>query len=383
MNMDFNSAEKLLELCEQNQLPISEVMRQRECILGEMPRDAADHRMNKAWEIMRTSATQPLKKPIKSMGGLIGGEAKKLEAHYGRKKSICGDVLGKAMIYAMAVLEVNASMGLIVAAPTAGSAGVVPGMMLALQECYRISDQRIIDALYNAGAVGYLAMRNATVAGAVGGCQAEIGVASAMAASAAVEALGGFYEENKKSLKKEPVVFLTGACANMNEAVCRYSRENRISSMGTTMALLSFSEKAIYACNLGDSRIYRHFQGKLQQISTDHVISGKMLGKAPLTQYLGFQEENMALEPSIVEIGYQTGSSYLICSDGVTDMLSDEEIQEILSKTGTAEEKVEELLEMALSRGGRDNVTMILAQINGYEEKNPLKRWAERHSTGR
>ena len=135
--------------------------------------------MNKAWEIMRTSATQPLKKPIKSMGGLIGGEAKKLEAHYGRKKSICGDVLGKAMTYAMAVLEVNASMGLIVAAPTAGSAGVVPGMMLALQECYRISDQRIIDALYNAGAVGYLAMRNATVAGAVGGCQAEIGIASA------------------------------------------------------------------------------------------------------------------------------------------------------------------------------------------------------------
>ena len=57
--------------------------------------------------------------------------------------------------------------------------------------------------------------------------------------------------------------------------------------------------------------------------------------------------------------------------------------REILSKTGTAEEKVEELLEMALSRGGRDNVTMILAQINGYEEKNPLKRWAERHSTGR
>ena len=202
---------------------------------------------------------------------------------------------------------------------------------------------------------------------------------------AVFDGMGGesYGEENKKSLKKEPVVFLTGACANMNEAVCRYSRENRISSMGTTMALLSFSEKAIYACNLGDSRIYRHFQGKLQQISTDHVISGKMLGKAPLTQYLGFQEENMALEPSIVEIGYQTGSSYLICSDGVTDMLSDEEIQEILSKTGTAEEKVEELLEMALSRGGRDNVTMILAQINGYEEKNPLKRWAERHSTGR
>ena len=169
MNMDFKSAKELLDLCEENQLPISEVMRQRECILGETPRDAVDHRMAKAWEIMRASATQPLKKPIKSMGGLIGGEAKKLETHYNKKKNICGDVLQKAMTYAMAVLEVNASMGLIVAAPTAGSAGVVPGMMLALQECYRISDQRIVDALFNAGAVGYLAMRNATVAGAVGG----------------------------------------------------------------------------------------------------------------------------------------------------------------------------------------------------------------------
>ena len=190
MNMDFKSAKELLDLCEENQLPISEVMRQRECILGEVPRDAVDHRMAKAWEIMRASATQPLKKPIKSMGGLIGGEAKKLETHY-KKKNICGDVLQKAMTYAMAVLEVNASMGLIVAAPTAGSAGVVPGMMLALQECYRISDQRIVDALFNAGAVGYLAMRNATVAGAVGGCQAEVGIASAMAASAAVELMGG------------------------------------------------------------------------------------------------------------------------------------------------------------------------------------------------
>ena len=191
MNMDFKSAEELLNLCEENQLPISEVMRQRECLLGEVPRDSVNHRMGKAWEIMRSSATQPLKKPIKSMGGLIGGEAKKLEAHDAKNKSICGDVLEKAIIHAMAVLEVNASMGLIVAAPTAGSAGVVPGMMLALQECYRISDQRIVDALFNAGAVGYLAMRNATVAGAVGGCQAEVGVASAMAASAAVELMGG------------------------------------------------------------------------------------------------------------------------------------------------------------------------------------------------
>ena len=191
MNMDFKSAKELLDLCEENQLPISEVMRQRECILGEVPRDAVDHRMAKAWEIMHASATQPLKKPIKSMGGLIGGEAKKLETHYNKKKNICGDVVSMAIAYAVGVLEVNASMGLIVAAPTAGSSGVIPGTLCALQEQYGFTDDEICQALFNAAAIGYLITRNATTAGAEGGCQAEVGSASAMAASAAVELFGG------------------------------------------------------------------------------------------------------------------------------------------------------------------------------------------------
>lgn len=189
--MDFKSAKELLETCEREHCPISEVMRRRECELGETTPDTVEHRMARALEIMRASATQPLKTPNKSMGGLIGGEAKKLAAHRAKGKDICGDVLDRAITYAMAVLEVNASMGLIVAAPTAGSAGVVPGLLLSLQDVYNISDARIIDALFNAGAIGYLAMRNATVAGAVGGCQAEVGVAAAMAASAAVELMGG------------------------------------------------------------------------------------------------------------------------------------------------------------------------------------------------
>ena len=189
--MDFKNAKELLEICEREQRPISEVMRQRECDLGEIPGDMADHKMNQVLEVMRNSAQQPLKNPAKSMGGLIGGEARKLSDHAVKGKSICGEVLERAITYAVAVLEVNASMGLIVAAPTAGSAGVVPGLLLALQDTYKISDGRIVDGLYNAGAIGYLAMRNATVSGAVGGCQAEIGVASAMAASAATELMGG------------------------------------------------------------------------------------------------------------------------------------------------------------------------------------------------
>ena len=130
------------------------------------------------------------------MGGLIGGEAKKISDHKDAGKGLCGDLLERAVIYAMATLETNASMGVIVASPTAGSAGIVPGLLLALQETYDLSDEQIKQGLYNASAIGYLAMRNATVAGAVGGCQAEVGIASAMAASATVELMGGSPEQS-------------------------------------------------------------------------------------------------------------------------------------------------------------------------------------------
>ena len=193
--MDFKSASELLALCRRENLPISEVMRRREVELGETVREAVDRRMARALEIMGESAALPLKEPARSTGGLIGGESRKLYDHAARGEAICGPVLQRALAYAMGVSEVNASMGLIVAAPTAGSAGVVPGLLLALQDCYKISDDRLIDALFNAGAVGYLAMRNATVAGAVGGCQAEVGVAAAMAASATVELMGGAPEQ--------------------------------------------------------------------------------------------------------------------------------------------------------------------------------------------
>lgn len=188
--MDFKNAKELLALCQEKKLPISEVMRQREILLGETTAEIVDQRMDRVLEIMKDAAFSPIKDPVISMGGLIGGEARKLCEFHDLGKSLCGNVLGKGITYAMATLETNASMGLIVASPTAGSAGIVPGMMLALQEVYGFSDKKIRQALFNAGAIGYLAMRNATVAGAVGGCQAEVGIASAMAASAAVELLG-------------------------------------------------------------------------------------------------------------------------------------------------------------------------------------------------
>ena len=209
--MNFNHAKELLALCEEHRLSISDVMKIRELSGGEAdgnigPKGSAspsriyegsriEQRMRRVWEIMKESAKRPIQAPLPSMGGLIGGEAKKLRDHQRRRRGICGALLNNGITYAMAVLESNASMGLIVAAPTAGASGVVPGLLLALQEEYSLPDEKIIDALFNAGAVGYLAMRNATVAGAVGGCQAETGVAAAMAASAAVELMGGSPKE--------------------------------------------------------------------------------------------------------------------------------------------------------------------------------------------
>lgn len=188
---DFKNAEELLNLCDGRQQPISEIMKQRECDLTETPLTEVLQKMARALEIMRESAFAPLKTPVRSMGGLIGGQAKMLNTRLESGGSICGSVLTRGITYAMAVLEVNASMGVIVAAPTAGSSGIVPGLLLSLQESYSFSDEQMINALFNAGAIGYLAMRNATVAGAVGGCQAEVGVAAAMAASASVELMGG------------------------------------------------------------------------------------------------------------------------------------------------------------------------------------------------
>ena len=238
--MDFKNAKELLALCEERKLCISDVMRRREIEEGEITGEICDARMKKAYEIMRESARVPIKKPGRSMGGLLGGEAKMLsdwQQGDGQGKSLCGPVLGRAVAYAMAVLETNASMGLIVAAPTAGSSGIVPGVLLALEEQFHFTDAEMIQALYNAGAVGYLAMRNATVAGAVGGCQAEVGVASAMAASAAVELLGS---SPKACLDAASTVLmnLLGLVCDPVGGLVEYPCQNR-NAAGVAVALTS------------------------------------------------------------------------------------------------------------------------------------------------
>ncbi len=189
--MDFLNGQTLLNLCEKEQISISAAMKEREITMGTLSSAEVDDKLTEVLTIMKNSAHKPIQNPGKSIGGLIGGEAKQVADHAKTNASVCGSMLSKAISYSMAVLEVNASMGLIVAAPTAGSSGVVPGTLLALQEEKKLSDSTLYSGLLNASAIGYILMRNASVSGAEAGCQAEVGAASAMAASAVVEMMGG------------------------------------------------------------------------------------------------------------------------------------------------------------------------------------------------
>lgn len=188
---DFKNGQELLDVCEKKQLSISQVMKHREIEGTSFSEKEVEEKMFKALSIMKDAVKKPLEKPTPSMSGLIGGEAKQIISYGNKGENVCGSFMNRVIAYSMAVLEVNASMGVIVAAPTAGSSGVVPGVLLALQEEKGFSDDQMVDALFHAAAIGYLLMRNASVAGAEAGCQAEVGAASAMVAGAVTELMGG------------------------------------------------------------------------------------------------------------------------------------------------------------------------------------------------
>ena len=130
---------------------------------------------------------------VRSHSGLTGGDAKRLQEASEEKQfsNILGDKAKDAIVYAMAVAEANAALGRIVAAPTAGASGVLPGVFFALKKHYGLSDQVLAEGLVVAGGIGLVIADRASLAGATGGCQAECGSAAAMAAGAAVAMLGG------------------------------------------------------------------------------------------------------------------------------------------------------------------------------------------------
>lgn len=141
-------------------------------------------RLQKTLDVMKASAQRALEEDVRSVTGMTGGNAKKMHEYFLGGKSVLGDTASTAMAMALSTSEVNAAMGRIVAAPTAGSAGIIPATMMTMLQKYNYDDRKLCEALLVATQMGQVIFDNATFAGAEGGCQAETGSAAAMAAAA-------------------------------------------------------------------------------------------------------------------------------------------------------------------------------------------------------
>lgn len=156
----------------------------------------ADIRMREALHVMRESVADGMQPDLKSVSGMTGGQAAKIDP----EKALGGRTLARASAIALAVAESNAAMGRIVAAPTAGACGILPGALFATEEAHGYTEDELIDALFTAAGVGRVIAMRASISGAQGGCQAECGSASAMAAAALVQLAGGTKEAMESAI---------------------------------------------------------------------------------------------------------------------------------------------------------------------------------------
>lgn len=191
MDFTYHTLLELINLSVENKCRISDLVLKQQAEQMELSEQEVFNKMKENYEVM-ASCIQPGCAPdLKSTSGLTGGDAYKMREAVHSGKNLTGSLLGGALYRALAVSELNAAMGRIVAAPTAGSCGILPAAILTLQEEKKLPENECIMSLFTASAVGMVIANNASLAGAQGGCQAECGSASAMAAAAIVELCSG------------------------------------------------------------------------------------------------------------------------------------------------------------------------------------------------
>jgi L-serine dehydratase len=184
----FESLQEAVEVAEREQVSLGELALRTEAAEGLRSREQVEAALYRALEVMRGAVQRGLPGDLRSVSGLVGGDAARLKRPRG---PLAGTVFTEAIAAALAVQEVNAAMGVIVAAPTAGGAGVLPGLLLGLAAARPLSDEILMKGLAAAGLVGAVVAVRASLSGAEGGCQAETGAAAGMAAAAGIEVLGG------------------------------------------------------------------------------------------------------------------------------------------------------------------------------------------------
>lgn len=189
-----------------------------------------------------------------------------------------------------------------------------------------------------------------------------------LAAYEAAVSTEAFLDHVKESGSCDGTPMLTRLCDKINEKVFKAGEERGVTKMGTTMAALYFHGKNVWSCNVGDSRCYRLRDGVLERLSEDHVedlynIDRINPNKKPgLIQYMGMDPNEIRLEPTISCRNLKNGDCYLICSDGLTDMVAESDIANILRETDDAKDAANNLIELALMNGGKDNTTVIVCK---------------------
>lgn len=197
----YQSVKDLVRTAEIQQKALSELVIEAECHESGSNRKEVWQRMRANLLTMRAAIKQGENElGVRSKTGLTGGEAIKLKKYRAKGKTLSGDVMMAAVENAIATNEVNAAMGVICATPTAGSSGTLPGALFMLEQRLGLSEDQMIRFLFTAGGLGLIIANHAGIAGATGGCQEEVGSASAMAAAAAVEVAGGSPEQSSQAL---------------------------------------------------------------------------------------------------------------------------------------------------------------------------------------
>lgn len=196
----FRNVAELIELAERNNISISEVMIRQEVEVSGRDREEIMKQMETNLDVMEKAVERGIKEQVRSVSGLTGGDAVLLQKYIEKGNTLAGPTLLDAVSKAVATNEVNAAMGTICATPTAGASGVVPGTLFGLKNRLNPTREQMVRYLFTSGAFGFVVANNASISGAAGGCQAEVGSATGMAAAAIVELAGGTSQQSATAM---------------------------------------------------------------------------------------------------------------------------------------------------------------------------------------
>lgn len=188
--MAYNSLDEILDICSEKNIPFYKAVLQDVCNDTEQGEEENRKRMSEMWHVM-CEASESYDRNLKSRSGLVGGDGGLMEEYAISRSSYSGDFIMTVMSEALKMGESNACMKRIVAAPTAGSCGVMPAVYIAAKRHYGFSDSGIVESMFVSAGIGQVIAERAFIAGATGGCQAEIGTAAAMAAGGLAALKGG------------------------------------------------------------------------------------------------------------------------------------------------------------------------------------------------